>query len=334
MAELEKWAADAVGQSIPSCEVCGRAADAVRSAAIGRIAPAAEGRFQIHGPLPGRAVVEARADASIPLRHPGEPAWQKRLRAEMVARCSQLEPSAGQLLHAAFFGEKRSNADVENVVLYNIGSFRVAGRNGIRFELGGTAPPPGPEGAQFPFGYRYALAPRSGTFVHWRPGRTLASFGWTDLGGFVGQKQAVQVWWALTRGQIDVATPACASETPFAVKIELRPPRGAERVLGGMVKGIFDGVICALQAHTDTTVLPDVVPRIAAAASADPAEIEERLLDQSRAVLGVVPQLVDSYRGGFKWDPADHWCVAGELLPAEPVGQSWAIRGEVVELSR
>jgi hypothetical protein len=34
-------------------------------------------------------------------------------------------------------------------------------------------------------------------------------------------------------------------------------------VLGGLVKGIFDGVICAFQAHTDTAVLPDVVARIA-----------------------------------------------------------------------
>ena len=33
-------------------------------------------------------------------------------------------------------------------------------------------------------------------------------------------------------------------------------------------------------------------------------------------------------------DPADHLCVAGELLAAEPEDGRWAIRGEIVELSR
>lgn len=196
LAALEQWATDAVGQSIPSCGMCGQTAEGARGAAIAGTAPAPEGRFQVHGPV-------------------------------------QLEPSDGQVLHAVFFGVKRSNADVENLGLYNIDSFRVAGRTGIRFELGGPTPA-GPEGSEYPFCYRYALTPRSGTFAHWRPRRTLASFNWTDLGEFVGQKQAVQVWWALTRSRIDVAAPARASEAPFAVKIELRPPRGGERVLGGV----------------------------------------------------------------------------------------------------
>jgi hypothetical protein len=42
--------------------------------------------------------------------------------------------------------------------------------------------PPAPDGAEYPFCYRYALAPRSGAFADWQKGRTLASFDWTDLG--------------------------------------------------------------------------------------------------------------------------------------------------------
>jgi hypothetical protein len=94
------------------------------------------------------------------------------------------------------------------------------------------------------------------------------------------------------------------------------------------------GVICALQAHADAAFLPEVVKRLATVLPVDPSEIEERLLDQRRAVLGVVPRLVSPYRSGVKWDPADHLCVAGELLAAEPVDERWAIRGELVELSR
>ena len=143
------------------------------------------------------------------------------------------------------------------------------------------------------------------------------------------------MWLALARGEVsEVFEPAAAPETPFAVKVQVRPPHGRQPVWGGLVKGIFDGVICAFQAHTDTAVLPEVVARLATVLPADPAEIEEHLLDQSRAVLGVVPRLVYPYRKGVKWDPADHLCVAGELLAAEPVDDRWAIKGELVELSR
>lgn len=189
-------------------------------------------------------------------------------------------------------------------------------------------------GAEYPFCYRYALAPGSGGFSDWQQGRTLASFDWTDLGAFAGEKKLAQVWLALAR-KVEVFEPPCAPETPFAVKVRLRPPHGRQlRVNADLVKAIFDGVICAFQAHIDVAVLPEVVARLARVLPADPVEIEELLLDQRRAALGVVPRLVDPYRTGVKWDPADHLCVAGELLPAEPDGESWAIKGELVELSR
>nr|MCW1959172.1 hypothetical protein [Mycobacterium sp.] len=65
-------------------------------------------------------------------------------------------------------------------------------------------------------------------------------------------------------------------------------------------------------------------------------EIERLLRDPRAAVLGGVPRLVSPYLKGVKWDPSDHFCVAGELLAAEPEpGRGdWAIRGEVFELSR
>ena len=83
--------------------------------------------------------------------------------------------------HRAWRLPKHLNADVENPALYYIDSFRTAGRNGIRFEHG-AAVLPAPDGAEYPFCYRYELAPRSGTFTHWQQGRTLASFDWTDGG--------------------------------------------------------------------------------------------------------------------------------------------------------
>lgn len=288
------------------------------------------GRYEIHGPTGDGFVVEGWADDYIRFERRSD--WQEDLRNEIRSRCGQLIPSSEQVLHATFFGAKRLNADVENLMLYNIDSFKSAGRNGIRFEYG-QGMPPARSGAAYPFCYRYALAQWSGTFDHWQPSRTLASFDWIDLGEFAGEKKLSQVWLALSRGQVELTDQTCAPEAPFAVKIHLRPPLRREPVLGNLVKGVFDGVISAFQAHTDTTVLPDTAARIATSISAEPAEIENHLLDQRRAVLGVSHRLVSPYRQGVKWDPADHRCVAGELLAADPVGPHWAIRGEVIELA-
>lgn len=339
LAELEQWAIDEVGEPIRRCGTCSPTRDAVRPVrpvSIKRTrrsagGPVSDGRCEIHGPVAGSAVVEAWADAYI--RFEGRPAWQERLRAEIRTRCGQLEPPAGQVLHATFFGDKRPDADVENLALYNIAPFRVAGRNGIRFELG-AAVPPAPDGAEYPFCYRYALVPRSGGFAEWQQGRTLASFDWTDLGASSDKRGPAQVWLALARSEAWVAEPAGAPNAPFAVSVEVRPPHGRQPAWGDLLKRIFDGVISAFQAYTDAAVLPEVVARLAAVLPADPVEIEELLLDRRRAVLGVVPRLVSLRDAGVQWNPADDRCVAGELLAAEPVGGRWAIRGELVELSR
>jgi hypothetical protein len=336
VAELDKWANDMVAESVPRCRICHPDRHVVRPIAAKpanqtAAAPAPDGRSKVQRPTADSPVVQAWADDYI--RFEGRPPWQEQLRAEIRALCTQLEPSDEQVLHATFFGAKRPNADIENLVLYNIGSFAIAGRNGIRFEHG-DAVPGASGGANYPFCYRHALAPRSGTFDHWQQGRTLASFDWTDLGAFAGDKKLAQVWLALAPGKVEVFEPARAPETPFAVRVQVRPPHGVQPVWGGLVKGIFDGVISAFQAHTDTAILPDVAERLATVLPADRVEIAERLIDQRRAVLGVVPRLVKPYRKGVQWNPADHHCVAGELLAAKAVDSRWAIKGEIVELAR
>jgi len=42
------------------------------------------------------------------------------------------------------------------------------------------------------------------------------------------------------------------------------------------VKGIFDGVVCAFQAHTDTVVLPEVTTRLSEDIPMPPEMIERR----------------------------------------------------------
>ena len=295
--------------------------------------PAAEGRWELRGPAENIPIVQAWADDYI--RY-GErrPAWKRQVREAIRTSCRRLEPPARHVLHATFFGDKPSDADIENLALYNIDeSFTVAGRNGIRFEHGDPVVPKAPGGAQYPFCYRYEVVPRGSTFRHWQTARAVASFGWTDLGAFVDEKRVAQVWLALSRASVEVSEPL-APETPFAVRVEVRPPHGRPPVWGGSMKKIFDGVISAFQADIQRPDLPEIVARLANYLPAVPDEIEEHLLDERQAVLGVVTRLVYLRGAGVQWNPSDHLCVAGELLAAEPAGPSWVIKGEIVELSR
>ena len=337
--DLLGWTAHQFEAPILPCGTCRPDRDAaqpspVRQATKTAAAAAPEGRCDIHEPSGDRAIVEAWADDYI--RFERRPAWQEQLRTKIRSCCQELEPSPEQVLHATFFGAKPANADVENLVLYNIDTFRVAGRYGIRFEHG-DAVPPAPDDAAYRFGYRYALTPHSGTFTDWQQRRTLASFDWTDLGAFAGEKKLAQVWLELCRarlrGDVDVCEPA-TPETPFAVRVQIRPPVERQPVVGGLVKGIFDGVICGFQVQTDTADVAEVVERLATDLPASPAEIEEHVFNQRGAVLGPVHRLVSLYGAGVKWNPSDHLCVAGELLLEEPVDERWAIKGDIVELSR
>jgi len=247
----------------------------------------------------------------------------------------QLEARPEQVLHATYLGRKHPAADVENVVLFNIDdagrSFAGAARFGLRFELAARCPT-SPIGKQYPCGYRYELVPRSAGFRHWHDGRELASWDWIDLRAFSGEKKLEQVWLALARSDLHCASPGRAPGAPFAVLVTIRPPRGITPVLGGLVKGIFDGVVAAFQAHADRSNVAVLAQRVSHHVTASPREIEALLLNQEKAVLGVVPRLLHVRDKGVQWAPADNLCVAGELLTEEPDASTWAIKGRIVEI--
>ncbi|WP_141772512.1 hypothetical protein [Mycolicibacterium neoaurum] len=256
------------------------------------------------------------------------------MRGEIASHCSHLAPSAGQVLSATFSGPKPSNADIENLALYNVDAFRISGRCGIRFEHGSTVPA-APCGTQYRYHYRYALEQRSAPFGHWRTGRMLGSFDWVDLGALIGDITTAKVWLALVRSELHFVEQARAAQNPFAVAVEVRPPRGGREPRPDLLmKAIFDGTISAFQAHTDLAVVADVASRLATVLPAHAADIEEHLRDHDRAVLGEVPQLVRPQGRAGVWNPADHLCVAGELIPGRPCSQSWAIRGRMFEVYR
>lgn len=230
------------------------------------------------------------------------------------------------------FGQLPPRTDVENLLLYNFGSFASATRFGVRFEAAANVPA-APDGWTYPYGYRYELAPRGGGYGSWCDGRKLASFGWIDLGELSGEKLCEQTWLALARAQIVVANRPREAATPFSVRLTIRPRLRATRSIGGLVKGIFDGTISAFQAQTDASELTELAIGAAKHIPATPAEIESLLVARDKAVLGPVPSLIHRRGAGVQRIPADDFCFAGELLAEQPSGSSLAISGEILEVA-
>jgi hypothetical protein len=339
LADLQTWALNHVGRQIQPCDRCKAHPRVARATPITDPAPAAAipqvgTRSLLPPPAPGSFVVEAWADDYI--HYKPRPEWQSLLCNEINTWCAHLKPSSQEVFHAAYFGHKPPHMDIENLLLYNVGSFMSPGCNGIRFEHGAAVPTP-PDGELYRVCYRYALAQRSASFTDWQQARALVSFDWTDLGQFRRDKIPAQVWLALARRRRGEREPALTAGTSFAVKAEIRPPYGqSPRLSADLVKGIIDGVVSAFQAQTDTSISREVAARLANVLPADPAEIEDLLLERRWAVLGPVPRLVYLRGGAVQWNPGDDWCDAGELLAAEPkpADTTWAITGQIIELSR
>lgn len=295
LTDLERWATDHRMTLSTGCGACRRttrtAGPALELARRGTRAPLPDGRGLIEGPAADRRIVQAWAQDYIRYGA-ARPSWQQDIRADLRTRLSQLHPAAAQVVHATFVGDKPDDADIENLLLYNIEAFKAAGANGIRFEQGTTVPA-APDGADYPFHYSYELAPVSDGFREWQVVRELASFDWADLGAFAGERKVAQVWLAVKSNRPTAADARLPKDTPFAVTVTIRPPHTKrEPRLDLLMKSVFDGVIAAFQAHTSTAVLSDVAARLSTVVPADPLEIARHLTDTTHAVLGTVHQLV------------------------------------------
>ncbi len=99
-----------------------------------------------------------------------------------------------------------------------------------------------------------------------------------------------------------------------------------------MVKSVFDGVVSAFQAHSDTSGITELAARVSRTLQADPADIQALLIDPQQAALGAKPRLLHRRGQGVQWSPADDLCVAGELLAETSTASTWAIKGKIVEL--
>ena len=165
-------------------------------------------------------------------------------------------------------------------------------------------------------------------------GRSVAILGTTIVVGAPSHDGGERAVYALKlkQAEIDVASPPRQPDIPFAVLVTIRAPLSNRPTLGRLVKGIFDGVVSAFQAHGNTSGAAELAALVSRTLQTDLADIQTLLVGQRQAALGTQPRLLHRRGDGVQWSPADDLCVAGELLAEAPPVSTWAIKGKIVEL--
>jgi hypothetical protein len=262
-------------------------------------------------------VLGVRAWADRPIQFDKLSPSALEFRRELREALSQLRPMPDELLQARFSGELRRGSDVENVLFYNVDSggatFRHATRFGVAFELGVGRAPRAPSGRGWRCYYDYRLRHIRAVPQSWGSSLTLARIKDVELQSRGAIPTASEVWFSLRRGRADAYERLADPRDRFKVTLVLKVP-GERPLTPDLLKPLLDGVTAAFQAHGDAASAAAIADVLSGRLDADADELAELLLSKTRAVLGVVPDLVYAYRGGVKWKPSDDRCVAAEII--------------------
>jgi hypothetical protein len=246
------------------------------------------------------------------------------MRDRLRSALSTLVAGERDVLQATLVSADRSEFDIENVLLSNVGvgSFARSAPHGIRLErMTVDAMPAGVHG--YAYQHRYGLAPAAAGFEHWLPSPPALRFE-AVLETAASQLTAGAVWLAVKRGQVtDTRSPfATSAQLGLRLRLTTRQPVNA----AAMVKPLVDGVLSAFHQH-DGTDANTVSERLSATLGVPSETIAALLADQAHAVLGET-RLLWPWGTSVQWSPADHWVVACELLIA--TGDADRLTGELL----
>ena len=348
LAELDQWALRSSGTVVERCGTCQPPGHIARSQQAGPVRPAspapadaaaarpgtmAARQWEIDGPEDEQRRVRLWSTRYIPFDHLNPD--QHAARAALRLKVRSVAATADEILHASFAGSKPANMDMENLVLYNIdaaarGCFQPSTRNGVRFEKAADLHGDLPSGRPFDCSYQYQLISPDSDLSHWRPVRQLVSFTGADLGLFPSGKRLEQVWLAIHRAKAETVGQPVAPTASFAIFLTLSHPGGKSAGANPeLVKALIDGTVAAFQAHGDRASAVEIAARLALTTGQPTGLITQALLDERRAVLGVTDRLVHLRGTGVQWNPADHLCVAGQVVCRQAPGTTWILSGEI-----
>lgn len=265
--------------------------------------------------------VKLWASEYIPFEPTG---WKKELKEELRSALNALKPEPDDGLYASYQARQAHFCDIENVLLYNVGSgvFRHLATSTLCIE--GRLGYPYPAAREgFPHFYHYELSPRP-AFRYWTPRETVVEW----MGGEVSRvEQTPAFFWNYMKR----AKPKIASSLPvgeFGIPVRIRTPRQSIHI-ANMIKPMLDGIICAFHQH-DREIDEQVHVVLSNQLAITEHEIKRMLTEEQWNVLGA-RNLIQAYRNGVKWNPADERCLAIKI-EVEYLADCWRVDGRLFSI--
>ncbi|MET3808618.1 hypothetical protein ABIB25_005648 [Nakamurella sp. UYEF19] len=264
---------------------------------------------------------------------PAPNSWMKSFRDQIRSHLLAMTVPDGRILRAEYASAATGFCDVENVLLYNVGTsaMKHLTHTGVQVErrLSEVPAPDGVDPQVAAHHHRYTAVEPGKAPERWRPGPSLIELRNVR----VHSVAKVAPVWAAIRRHADAPNRSAPTLGHFGVRIRVQAPLAAHHQnFAERVKVLLDAVISAAHSHNGAQ-LDDVVGRLVDAGVGSPDEMRGYLLDDRWAVLGKRP-LLHPHGAGVQWNPADDLCVFAEVLLDENVhGDSdWRLSAEMFSL--
>lgn len=266
-------------------------------------------------------------------RLPFEPkGWLLELR-NTIKKHLKLLSSNGTNLYALYNSMDSTFFDLENVLFYNVGAapFRHLNIKSLLFERGYQQPSI-INGNQFEHYQLYQIIKGDNeiTSNYWEKKRTLATWENVLIPKLTSEVKPHFIWKAMKRGTIKVKNGG--TSTFYGMEVNIKTPLHANINLVSVIKPLIDGIISAFHYH-DSSNIDEVVFRLKPLINLPTKEIKQLLLTKNNCVLGA-RNLIQPYRKGVKWNPADDAFQIFKIsIESQQKNVDWAIDGEIFSIS-
>lgn len=265
------------------------------------------------------------------IRLPFEPkGWLLDMKNSLRSALKGMQNAENRMLHAIYASKEEGYFDVENVLLYNVGtgSFSDLCRRGVCFERVFSSPiQPKSGNDRFPHYHRYSLIELMEGPIYWTKEHSLVSWKDVSCPTLRGEIKPHSFWYAIKNGAVEV----CGKlEVPRYIGLELKisAPKGTRINLAAAIKPLLDGIISGFHSH-DGSYNSSVIGRVAQSLGEEESDIEEMLMDKSINVLGK-RKLLHPFGKGIQWNPADGLCIVAKVYIDDKIlGSNWSLDGEI-----
>ncbi|WP_423798201.1 hypothetical protein [Neobacillus sp. SAB-20_R2A] len=254
--------------------------------------------------------------------------WMKEMRDDLRNQLKLIAPVKEGTLYCKFCTrENDSFFDIENVLLYNVGSgsFSHISNDHIIIERSFENLSNDKIAQTFNHYHLYNYTSRENINLYWEKDQTAVS--WTGMQLPVLPDKPHEYWYRMKHLNLTTKLPTLTNETNFGIKINLGVPKGKRVNLTGICKPLIDGIVSAFHSYFGGD-LEEMADRLGRILDEEANDIRILLLEDQSAILGK-REVVRRFQKGIQWNPADDFCYQIELKTFNTIGTNWIIDGEL-----